>query len=532
MKRVVDVIDVWYDSGSMPFAQWHYPFENKDLFDKYFPADYISEGIDQTRGWFFTLLVISTLIFDKSPFRNVITLGLVLDQDGQKMSKSKGNVVSPWEIFETIGADALRWYFYISSAPWLPARFHQSLVVEAQRKFIGTLWNVYAFYIMYAAIDGFDPTKYSGKQSSHIMDKWVLSKLNTLVQQVNGYLDNYKITEAAKEINTFVDDLSNWYVRRSRERFWEMELNDTKVEAFLTLYEVLHTLTRVIAPFVPFISEEIYQNVVRSVDLKAPESVHLCDFPVAKKEAIDVNLEKKMSLIISIVTLGRSARNIAKIKVRQPLQKMYFSTIDDPDLTSDLISIIKDELNIKEVTYAQDMDDIMTYTCKPNFSILGPKAGKLMPQIAEGLQQVGGDFVKSLTANGSAELKLKDEQTVILTKEDVVVQTQPRERFVVETDNKVTVGLDITLTEELINEGIMREVISKIQTMRKESGFEVTDRINFYYFGDERVCQVIKQKADYIKKQTLAEKLIHERVEFQALKAINNQALYMGVQKL
>lgn len=529
MERVKDVIDCWYDSGAMPFAQWHYPFENKELFEKNFPADFISEAIDQTRGWFYTLLVISTLLFDEPAYKNVITLGLILDKDGQKMSKHKGNVVDPWEIFNKQGADALRWYFYVSSVPWLPIRFSDEGVTEVQRKFMGTLWNVYAFYVLYADVDKFDPTKHA-KSNNNIMDKWILSRLNSVIKKVTEYLDNYRITEAAREINSFVDELSNWYVRRNRERFWVVGTSTTKTDAYLTLYEVLEKTSRLIAPFVPFMAEEIYQNIVRTVDKTAPESVHLCDYPNVEETLIDPELEKQMSDIMNIVALGRAARNAANIKIRQPLGSMFIKCDKSVVLTQELIDIIKDELNVKSIITVDSLNEFEQYICKPNLGVIGPKFGKLLPEIAEALKTVDNKFVKSLLTYGTAQLNLKN-ASINLSKEDVLIEAVAKEGYVIQTDNKFTVILDITLSEELINEGYIREITSKIQNMRKDAGFEVTDKIILYYYGNDKLDKVIKDNQEYLMNQTLCKKIVDQKldsIEYKEMN-INNEKLFMAV---
>ena len=502
MKRVPEVIDCWFDSGSMPFAQWHYPFENKELFDSQFPANFISEGVDQTRGWFYSLMAISTLIFDCAPYKNVLVLGHVLDKDGQKMSKSKGNAVDPFEALEQYGADAIRWYFYSNSAPWLPNRFFGDAVVEGQRKFMGTLWNTYAFYVLYANIDGFDPTKYQlNKASLSVMDKWVLSKLNTAVNKVDNFLANYKITEATRVLEDFVDGLSNWYVRRSRERFWVKDMPADKVNAYMTLYTALVTVAKTAAPMIPFMAEDIYRNLVCSVDKTAPESVHLCDFPVADESLIDKALEENMDEVIDIVVLGRACRNAAAIKNRQPVAKMYVNAEKTPD--ESFISVIAEELNVKSVEFTDDVSEFTTYTFKPQLRTVGPKYGKYLGGIKSTLASLDGNKAYSdLKANGSIKFTVNGDE-IVLEEADLLIDMTKKEGFESLSDRGVTVVIDKNLTPELIEEGNVREIISKIQTMRKDSGFEVMDNIKIAFSGNATVEAIAERNADEIKDETL-----------------------------
>jgi isoleucyl-tRNA synthetase len=506
MKRVAEVIDCWYDSGSMPFAQWHYPFENEDIFKDNFPADFISEAIDQTRGWFYTLLAISTLLFDEPPFKNVIVLGHVNDKEGQKMSKHKGNVVDPWSVLDKQGADAVRWYFYINSAPWLPSRFYEEAVSESQRKFMGTLWNTYAFYVLYANIDEFDPTRYKlDYDKLSVMDKWILSRLNTLVGTVDKNLDNYRITESARAIQEFVDDLSNWYVRRSRERFWQKEMTQDKINAYMTLYHVLVQLVTISAPFVPFVADEIYRNLVKSVNANAPESVHLCPFPEVNSRFIDKDMEKNMDLVLKMVVLGRACRNSANIKNRQPIARMYVrSNSGLPDMFKELVA---DELNLKEVVFTDDASRFTTYKFKPQLKTLGPKYGKLVPQIGKILTEVDGNDVMQRFNKGETIGFEIDGTAVELAQADVLIETTQKEGFVSESDRDVTVVLDTNLTPELIEEGFIREIISKIQTMRKEADFLVQDHIDFYVEGNSRIQDLVMRNSTIIAEEVLGENI-------------------------
>ena len=512
MKRTPEVLDAWFDSGSMPFAQHHYPFENHEKFEAQFPADFISEAVDQTRGWFYSLLAISTLIFNKAPYKNVIVMGHVQDEDGQKMSKSKGNAVDPMDALNKFGADAIRWYFYVNSAPWLPNRFHDKAVEEGQRKFLGTLWNTYAFYVLYADIDSFDPTKYNLEYDKlSVMDKWLLSKLNTLVKTVDDYLNNYKITETARALQSFTDDMSNWYVRRCRERFWAKGMEQDKVNAYMTLYTALITLSKIAAPMIPFMTEEIYQNLVRSVDKNAPESIHLTDFPTVNEEFIDKDLEISMDEVLDIVVLGRAARNSANIKNRQPIGNMYVKaeTVLDPFY----VEIIEDELNVKAVEFKDDVEEFVSYSFKPQLKTVGPKYGKLLGKIKEALASLDGHAaMKSLNDTGSVDFEF-DGEKVSLGREDLLIETAKNDDFVTEADNKTTVVLDIRLSEELIEEGFVRELISKVQTMRKEAGFEVVDHIVLSQTGNERIAEIIKKNEAVIKNDTLADEIVYSNVE-------------------
>ncbi len=507
MKRVADVIDCWYDSGSMPFAQWHYPFENKELFDENYPADFISEAIDQTRGWFYTLLAISTLLFEKPAFKNCIVLGHVNDKEGQKMSKHKGNVVDPWTVLDKQGADAVRWYFYIGSAPWLPSRFSEEAVSEHQRKFMGTLWNTYAFYVLYAGIDNFNPMQYKLEYDKlTIMDRWVLSRLHTLIGTVDKNLEQYKLTESARAIQEFVDDLSNWYVRRNRERFWQKDMTQDKINAYMTLYTVLSELIKVAAPFVPFITEEIYGNIVRNVDPDAPESVHLCDFPVVDPKYPDADLEKYMDRVLKHVVLGRACRNTANIKNRQPVARMYIKdSIVLPELYKDIIA---DELNVKEIVFTEDASQFTTYKFKPQLKTLGPRYGKLVPSIGKALQEVDGNAVMALFGRGEKLCMQVEGTDVELAETDVLIETARSEGFVSESDRDVTVVLDINLTPELVEEGFVREIISKVQTMRKEADFEVQDNIILYYGENARIAGIMERNRELISADVLAVKLL------------------------
>ena len=506
MKRVSEVIDCWFDSGSMPFAQWHYPFENKELFHSQFPANFISEGVDQTRGWFYSLMAISTLIFDKAPYKNVLVLGHVLDKDGQKMSKSKGNAVDPFEALEAYGADAIRWYFYSNSAPWLPNRFSGEAVIEGQRKFMGTLWNTYAFYALYANIDGFDPTKHELKVDTlSVMDKWVLSKLNSAVKSVDNLLANYKITEATRVLENFVDELSNWYVRRSRERFWVKDMPQDKINAYLTLYNCLVTIAKVSAPMIPFMTEDIYRNLVGSVDKSAPVSIHLCSFPEADESMIDKSLEENMEEVMDIVVLGRACRNAAAIKNRQPIGKMYVKTDKVPD--ESFVTVIAEELNLKEVEFTDNVRSFTTYTFKPQLRTVGPKYGKFLGGIRNTLATLDGNAaMDELEAKGSITFEVNGSE-IVLTNEDLLIEMTKKEGFESLQDHGVTVVIDKNLTPELIEEGNVREIISKIQTMRKDSGFEVMDNIKIAFSGNETVEAIASRNSEEIKSETLGVEL-------------------------
>ena len=512
MKRTPEVLDAWFDSGSMPFAQHHYPFENQEKFEAQYPADFISEAVDQTRGWFYSLLAISTLIFNRAPYKNVIVMGHVQDEDGQKMSKSKGNAVDPMDALNKFGADAIRWYFYVNSAPWLPNRFHDKAVEEGQRKFLGTLWNTYAFYVLYADIDNFDPTKYSLEYDKlSVMDKWLLSKLNTLVKTVDDYLSNYKITETARALQSFTDDMSNWYVRRCRERFWAKGMEQDKINAYMTLYTALITLSKISAPMIPFMTEEIYQNLVRSVDKNAPESIHLTDFPKVNEEFIDKDLEVSMDEVLDIVVLGRAARNSANIKNRQPIGNMYVKA--ENVLSPFYVEIIEDELNVKAVEFKDDVEEFVSYSFKPQLKTVGPKYGKLLGKIKEALANLDGHkAMQELNTDGALNFDF-DGEKVVLGREDLLIETAKNDNFVTEADNKVTVVLDIRLDDELLEEGFVRELISKIQTMRKEAGFEVVDHIVLSQSGNDRIAEIIKKNEAVIKNDTLADEIVYNNVE-------------------
>ena len=508
MTRVPYVIDCWFDSGSMPFAQYHYPFENKELFEKRFPAQFISEAIDQTRGWFYTLMAISTLLFDRAPFENCLVLGHVQDKDGLKMSKHKGNVVDPWSVLDKQGADAVRWYFCASSSPWLPTRFYPEGISEYQRKFIGTFWNTYAFYVLYADIDKFNPTEYKLEYDKlSQMDKWILSKLNTLIKDVDAGMTEYKVTESARAIQDFTDELSNWYVRRCRERFWGSGMEQDKINAYMTLYTCLVTLAKVSAPFVPFMTEQIYQNLVRNFDKTAPESIHLCDFPVADEKMIDKELEESMEKVLEIVTLGRACRNVSNMKNRQVLAKVYVGmkgTLDEK-----YYYIIKEELNVKEIEFKDDVSEFVSYNVKPNLKTVGPKYGSILPTINQMLR--GGDgtaFVKELNETGKVVLEIGDAK-IELVEEDLLIETTKSEKYISSAENDVTVVLDIELTPELIEEGFVRELISKIQNLRKESGFEVQNHIEIYYSDNKKIGEIIEKNKEQIADETLAD-LIQE----------------------
>ena len=506
MKRVPEVIDCWFDSGAMPFAQHHYPFENKELFEAQFPAQFISEAVDQTRGWFHSLMAISTLLFNKSPYENVIVLGHVQDENGQKMSKSKGNAVDPFDALETYGADAIRWYFYINSAPWLPNRFHGKAVMEGQRKFMGTLWNTYAFFVLYANIDNFDASKYTLEYDKlTVMDKWLLSKLNTVVGEVDENLGNYRIPEAARALQDFVDDLSNWYVRRSRERFWAKGMEQDKINAYMTLYTALVTISKAAAPMIPFMTEEIYQNLVRSVDNTAPESIHLCDFPVVDETQIDKQLEADMSVVLKAVVMGRACRNTANIKNRQPIGTMFIKA--GHELSEYCKEIIEDELNVKNVVFTDDVRDFTSYTFKPQLRTVGPKYGKQLGGIQKTLASLDGNAaMDELNAEGALKFDV-DGVTVELTKDDLLIDMSQKEGYVSEEDGGMTVVLDTNLTEELLEEGFVYEVISKIQTMRKDSGFEVMDHIRVSLSGNDKLADIVAKNEASIAGKVLADSI-------------------------
>ena len=532
MHRVPEVIDCWFDSGAMPFAQHHYPFENKELFESQFPADFISEAVDQTRGWFYSLLAISTLLFDKAPFKNVLVQGLVQDENGQKMSKSKGNAVDPMEALQKFGADPLRWYFYTNSAPWLPSRFHEKAVIEGQKKFFSTLWNTYAFYVLYANIDSFDPTKYQlDRCALTVMDRWLLSRLNTAVKGVDENLSAYKVPEAARVLQDFVDELSNWYVRRSRERFWAQGMEEDKVAAYMTLYTALVTTAKIAAPMAPFMTEEIYRNLVCSVDKDAPESVHLCRWPAYDAGRVDPQLEQDMDEVLKVVTLGRAARNLANRKNRQPLSCLY--TDASAGLGELYQEIIKQELNVKDLQFLSDMSQFISYTFKPQLRLLGQKFGKKLGEVRTALQNLDGAAAKKqLDDTGSLTLTLSDGE-VSLTAEEVLIDTAQKEGFTSVSDRGLTVVLDTTLTPELEEEGFVREIVSKLQSMRKDAGFHVTDHIEVYHQGSEKIAQVLKDHEASILADVLGEACHQDQLDgYTAQWDINGETTTFGVKKL
>ena len=532
MHRVPEVIDCWFDSGAMPFAQHHYPFENKELFEKQFPADFISEAVDQTRGWFYSLLAESTILFNQAPYKNVIVLGHVQDENGQKMSKSKGNAVDPFDALEKYGADAIRWYFYINSAPWLPNRFHGKAVQEGQRKFMGTLWNTYAFFVLYANIDNFDPTKYTlDYDNLPVMDKWLLSKLNSVVKTVDDCLANYKIPESARALQEFVDEMSNWYVRRSRERFWAKGMEQDKINAYMTLYTALVTVAKAAAPMIPFMTEDIYQNLVRSIDADAPESIHLCDYPEVNEAWIDKDLEANMEELLEIVVLGRACRNTANIKNRQPIGTMYVKA--EKAMDKFYTDIIADELNVKEVKFADDVESFISYSFKPQLRTVGPKYGKLLNGIRTALSEIDGTAaMKELRDNGVLVLDIAGNR-VELAEEDLLIETAQSEGYVTETDGETSVVLDTNLTPELIQEGFVREIISKVQTMRKEAGFEVMDKIIVYAKDNDKIMDIMKANQDEIKREVLAENIVLGEAEGYTKEwNINKEAVTLGVSKV
>ena len=531
MKRVPEVIDCWFDSGAMPFAQHHYPFENKELFEKQFPADFISEAVDQTRGWFYSLMAESTILFDKAPYKNVIVLGHVQDENGQKMSKSKGNAIDPFEALGTHGADAIRWYFYVNSAPWLPNRFHDKIVVEGQRKFMGTLWNTYAFYVLYANIDEFDPSKYSLEYDKlPVMDKWLLSKLNTVVAAVDDNLANYKIPEAARALQEFVDEMSNWYVRRSRERFWAKGMEQDKINAYMTLYTSLVTICKAAAPMIPFMTEDIYQNLVRNIFKDDPESVHLCDFPEVNNKFIDKELETEMEKVLEIVVMGRACRNVSNIKNRQPIGQMYVKA--DYDMSDFFKEIIEDELNIKNITFTEDVRNFTSYSFKPQLKTVGPKYGKHLGKIKAYLSGLDGNEAMS-ELNSKGALVFEDAgETISLTKDDLLIETAQTEGYVSESDNKITVVLETKLSDELIEEGFVREMISKIQTMRKEAGFEVMDKIIVYVSGNDRIADILLNNKAEFTTEVLANEVIFGTIDGYSKEwNVNGEDVTLGVQK-
>ena len=531
MHRVPEVIDCWFDSGAMPFAQHHYPFENKDVFEQQFPAQFISEAVDQTRGWFYSLLAESTLLFNRAAYENVIVLGHVQDENGQKMSKSKGNAVDPFDALETYGADAIRWYFYINSAPWLPNRFHGKAVQEGQRKFLGTLWNTYAFFVLYANIDNFDATKYTlDEKSLNVMDRWLLSKLNSVVGEVDSDLEHYRIPEAARALQEFVDEMSNWYVRRNRERFWAKGMEQDKINAYMTLHTALVTIAKAAAPMIPFMTEEIYQNLVCSIDKTAPESIHLCDFPAVNAELIDKDLEAAMEEILDIVVLGRAARNTANIKNRQPIGIMYVRA--GKELEGEYLNIIADELNVKKVEFRDDLSGFTSYTFKPQLKTVGPKYGKLLNGIRSHLTEMDGRrAMEELETAGSLSFDI-DGTAVVLSKEDLLIDTAQMEGFVTEADNQVTVVLDTNLNEALIEEGFVREIISKIQTMRKEAGFEVMDKITVYSEGNEKIAGLMNAFCSYIQNEVQASSILTGSAKGYTKEwSINGETVILGVEK-
>ncbi|SEW45535.1 isoleucine--tRNA ligase [[Clostridium] fimetarium] len=532
MHRVPEVIDCWFDSGAMPFAQHHYPFENQELFKQQFPAQFISEAVDQTRGWFYSLLAISTLLFDKAPYENVVVLGHVQDAQGQKMSKSKGNAVDPFEALNAHGADAIRWYFYENSAPWLPNRFHDKAVTEGQRKFMGTIWNTYAFFVLYANIDEFDATKYTlDYDKLPVMDKWILSKLNTLVKEVDNDLENYKITEAARILEDFVDELSNWYVRRSRERFWAKGMEQDKINAYMTLYTTIVTLVKVAAPMIPFMTEDIYRNLVVSIDKTAPESIHLCNYPVANEAFIDKELENNMEAVLEAVVLGRSCRNTSNMKNRQPIGTMYIKA--NWRLSDFYKEIIEEELNVKTVEFKDDVRDFTSYSFKPQLKTVGPKYGKILNNIRQALSEVDGNAaMDQLNSTGFLTLEINDTQ-VKLEKDDLLIEMAQTEGYVSDSYNGVTVVMDTNLSPELIEEGFVRELISKIQTMRKEAGFEVMDKINIFSQGNDKIANLFSNNCAQIKDDVLAESIQLDRMSGYSKEwNINGETVTLGVEKL
>ncbi|MCC8060055.1 MAG: isoleucine--tRNA ligase [Clostridiales bacterium] len=532
MRRVPEVIDCWFDSGAMPFAQHHYPFENQDTFKKQFPAQFISEAVDQTRGWFYSLLAESTILFNCSPYENVIVLGHVQDENGQKMSKSKGNAVDPFDALASYGADAIRWYFYINSAPWLPNRFHGKAVQEGQRKFMGTLWNTYAFFVLYANIDNFDATKYTlDYDALGVMDRWILSKMNSMVRDVDGHLDNYRIPEAARSLQDFVDDLSNWYVRRSRERFWAKGMEQDKINAYMTLYTALVTVAKAAAPMIPFMTEQIYRNLVCSIDKSAPESVHLCDFPKADETRIDRQLEADMDEVLKIVVFGRAARNTANIKNRQPIGTMYMRA--DHELSEYYVEIIEDELNVKSVQFVDDVRSFTTYSFKPQLKTVGPKYGKQLGNIRKALSEIDGNAaMDQLKAEGALRFDFGAEP-VVLEEADLLIEMAQTPGYVSEGDNYVTVALDTNLTPELIEEGFVRELISKIQTMRKEAGFEVMDHIRVYQQANDKLAAILKNHGDEIQSEVLADDILQGQMGgYVKGWNINGENVTLGVEKL
>ena len=532
MHRVPEVIDCWFDSGAMPFAQHHYPFENKEVFEKQFPAQFISEAVDQTRGWFYSLLAESTLLFHKAPYENVIVLGHVQDENGQKMSKSKGNAVDPFDALETYGADAIRWYFYINSAPWLPNRFHGKAVQEGQRKFLGTLWNTYAFFVLYANIDNFNPMDHTlDYEKLPVMDKWLLSKMNSMIRDVDDCLGNYKIPEAARALQDFVDDMSNWYVRRSRERFWAKGMEQDKINAYMTLYTALVNTCKAAAPMIPFMTEDIYRNIVCKVDPSAPESIHLCDFPTVDEAQIDKDLEQKMDEVLKVVVMGRACRNTANIKNRQPIGNMFVKA--PKELPEYFAEIIRDELNVKKVTFTSDVSDFISYSFKPQLKTVGPKYGKLLGGIRQALPALDGSkAMKELKESGVLKLDINGSE-VVLAEEDLLIETVQTEGYVSENNGDISVVLDTNLTPELIEEGFVRELISKIQNMRKEAGFEVMDKICVSVKDNSKIIEILQKYEAQVKDEVLAEKVLYgETTGYTRDWNINGESVTMAVEKV
>ena len=532
MHRVPEVIDCWFDSGAMPFAQHHYPFENKDLFEKQFPAQFISEAVDQTRGWFYSLMAESTLLFNKAPYENVIVLGHVQDENGQKMSKSKGNAVDPFDALEKYGADAIRWYFYVNSAPWLPNRFHGKAVQEGQRKFMGTLWNTYAFFVLYANIDKFDATKYTlDYDKLPVMDKWLLSRLNSTVKAVDENLAAYKIPETARALQDFVDEMSNWYVRRCRDRFWAKGMEQDKINAYMTLYTALVTISKAAAPMIPFMTEDIYRNLVCSIDANAPESVHLCDFPEVKEDWIDTKLEEDMEEVLEAVVLGRACRNTANIKNRQPIGKMYVKA--DKELSDFYMDIIRDELNVKEAEFTGDVSKLTTYSFKPQLKTLGRRFGKNINAVREILASLDGQAAMAeLNEKGNLTITV-DGNEEALEKDDLLIEAARMEGYISDSDHGITVVLDTNLTPELLEEGFVREVISKVQTMRKDAGFEVMDHIRVSMQDNDKVKEIVQKNEAQIKSEVMADEITYDKAAgFTKEWSINGEKVTLGVEKL
>jgi isoleucyl-tRNA synthetase len=530
MIREPEVIDCWFDSGSMPFAQWHYPFENKEMFERNYPANFISEAIDQTRGWFYTLLAISTLLFDRPSFESCIVLGHVQDQEGRKMSKHLGNVVDPWTVLDIQGADAVRWYFYSASMPWLPSRFGPESVSEAQRKFMGTYWNTYAFYVLYADIDNFDPSQHTlVRENLTRMDLWILSRLNSVVRSMDAHLQNLRITEAARELSDFVDDLSNWYVRRSRERFWGSGMTADKEAAFMTLYTVLSTFAKLTAPFVPFMAESIWQNIVRPFFPDAPESVHLCDFPECDESFIDEQMEQDMQKVLDVVVLGRASRSASSLKNRQPLSALF---VNCDELPKEYCRIIAEELNVKEVRFTEDASAYTTYNVKPQLRTLGPKYGKLIGKIGEYLKNCDGNEVVCCFRNNRPFCFTLDGTRIEIQESDALYELTQKPGFVAQSDRGLTVAIDTNLTPELIDEGFVREIISKVQTMRKEADFNVTDHIAIYHSGNERIAALLEQYGDTVRQSTLADGIFEGAEGYVKEWNINGETVTLGVKRV